>query len=117
MQIFPPHACDFYKTGHIYQYTPGTQQVYSNFTARAATHAAMPKDWDGKTVFFGLQAMVKWFLLTQWDNEFFCKPKDKVVARYQRRMDTALGPGVVTAEHIAALARLGLPAHHSQGAA
>lgn len=106
-KIFPPHACDFYKTGHIYQYEPGTSHVYSNFTARSATHASMPKDWDGKVVFFGFQAFVKSFLIYQWNEEFFKKPKNQVVRRYQRRMDMALGAGVVTADHIAALHDLG----------
>ena len=58
-------------------------------------------------VFFGLQGMVQWLLIDLWNQEFFMQPKEKVVAKYQRRMDRALGVGAVNVDHIAALHDLG----------
>ena len=107
MKIFAPHATDFYKTGHIFQYPPGTQEVYSNFTCRSAKWADTLEDFDGKVVFFGLQGVVQWLLMDLWNDSFFSKPKEQVVARYKRRMDRALGPDAVPVDHIAALHDLG----------
>lgn len=107
MKLNPLFAADFYKTGHIYQYPKGTEYVYANFTARSTQHARMPKSFDNKIAFVGFQGFVKHWLIETWNNEFFNQPKDKVVKKYARRMNNALGPGVVTAEHIAALHDLG----------
>jgi nicotinamide phosphoribosyltransferase len=109
MKIFPLHATDFYKTGHIRQYPVGTQCVYSNFTCRSGrwAKANVLEDWDGKVVFFGLQAVCKWLLLDLWHSEFFDCPVEEVRAKYQRRMDSSLGPGAVSTDHIVALHKLG----------
>ncbi len=107
MKMFPPHMTDFYKTGHIRQYPEGTTKVYSNFTCRSDKWAATLPGYDHKVVFFGLQGVVQWLLIDLWNEEFFARPKDEVVARYQRRMDRSLGPGAVSSEHIAALHDLG----------
>lgn len=110
--IFAPHATDFYKCGHYRQFPLGTEMVYSNMTCRADTHANVLPDFDHKTVFFGLQAVIRWMLIGLWNESFFRKPKADVIAKYQRRMDRALGPGAVTTDHIAALHDLGyLPLH------
>lgn len=112
MNIIPQHATDFYKTGHIFQYPEGTEYVYANFTARHAGHAKVSSFFDNKTVFFGLQAFVQWFLIDLWNEKFFKQPKDKVVNAYKRRMDNALGKDSVPVEHVAALHDLGyLPIH------
>ena len=108
MYVNPLTAIDFYKTDHRRQYPEGTSQVYSNFTARSAKLAnVLPNSFDNKIVFFGLQYFLKHFLIESWNREFFEKPKAEVVRRYQRRMDTALGAGAVSCEHIAALHDLG----------
>lgn len=107
MKLFAPHATDFYKTGHIFQYPPGTTEIYSNFTCRSAKWADVLPSFDGKVVFFGLQGVVQWLLVDLWNDTFFSRPKDEVVSRYKRRMDRALGPGAVPVEHIAALHDLG----------
>lgn len=107
-KINPLTAADFYKTGHIFQYPEGTQLVYSNFTPRTAKHATVNKDtFDNKVVMFGLQGFIKWFLIDTWNKEFFQQPKDKVVRRYKRRLDTSLGPDSVSMDHIEALHDLG----------
>ena len=80
MRISPLHATDFYKTGHIRQYPPGTSLVYSNFTCRSDKLAPVLPDFDGKVVFFGLQGLAQWLLIDAWNEEFFRKPKAQVVA-------------------------------------
>ena len=107
MNIFPPHATDFYKTGHIRQYPEGTEYVYSNWTCRSDRWAHVLPDFDHKVVFFGLQGVCQWLLIDLWKCEFFDKPKDEVVAYYKRRMDSCLGPGAVDVQHIADLHDLG----------
>jgi nicotinic acid phosphoribosyltransferase len=107
MYINPAHATDGYKTGHISQYPDKTELVYSNFTCRSNKLAQLLPDFDGKTVFFGLQGMAKWLLIDLWNKEFFQQPKEKIVAAYKRRMDRYLGEGAVPVEHIAELHDLG----------
>lgn len=58
-RIFPPHATDFYKTGHIRQYPKGTEFVLSNFTCRSDKLAKVLPDFDHKVVFFGLQGIIQ----------------------------------------------------------
>lgn len=107
MRIFPPHATDFYKTGHIRMNPEGTEFVYSNFTPRSDKLAQMLHDFDHKVVFFGLQGVIQWMLIDLWRDRFFSRPKAEVVQRYRRRMDSSLGPGAVNVDHIAALHDLG----------
>lgn len=54
----PLLATDVYKMGHMEQYAPGCNKVYSYLTARSE------KTFD-KTVFFGLQYYLKEYLTTQ----------------------------------------------------
>jgi nicotinamide phosphoribosyltransferase len=105
--IFPPFATDFYKTGHIRQYPPGTEKVYSNFTPRSSKLANVLQDFDNKVVFFGLQGVIQWMLMDMWNREFFHKPRAQVLARIERMMTTALGPGAVALEPWGALHDLG----------
>jgi nicotinamide phosphoribosyltransferase len=107
MKIFPPHATDFYKSGHVFQYAKGTEYVYSNWTCRSDRWAHVLPNFDHKVVFFGLQGVCQWLLIDLWKSEFFDKPKDEVVAYYKRRMDSSLGPGAVAVQHIADLHDLG----------
>jgi nicotinamide phosphoribosyltransferase len=58
-------------------------------------------------VVFGLQGFCKWFLVDMWNETFFNKPKEKVVAKYKRRLDYSLGAGAVPMDHIEALHDLG----------
>jgi nicotinamide phosphoribosyltransferase len=112
LKINPIHATDFYKTGHIRQYPANTTQVYSNLTCRTDTHAKVLDDFDGKTVFFGLQGVCQWLLQDMWTKEFFGRPRSQVLRQYQRRMDRALGEGAVSTKHIGELYDLGyLPIH------
>jgi nicotinamide phosphoribosyltransferase len=112
MKIFPPHAVDFYKTGHIKMYPDKTESVYSNFTARSDRLAKMLPDFDHKVVNFGLQGVIKWMIIDVWNRDFFQRPKEEVLKKYKRRMDKSLGQGAVGTDHIEALHDLGyLPLH------
>lgn len=98
----PLTLIDFYKADHRRQYPAGTELVYSNLTPRKSR-----VDGTDEVVFFGLQYFVQEYLIKQWNEGFFNKPKAEVLARYKRRMDTALGLGAITVEHIGALHDLG----------
>lgn len=98
----PLHHIDFYKADHRRQYPEGTTLVYSNLTPRSSRISGIEE-----VVFFGLQYFIKEYLIRQWDEHFFAQPKERVLARYQRRMDTSLGPNNIGTEHIAALHDLG----------
>lgn len=107
MKFNPVLALDGYKVGHVFQYPEGTQEVYSNFTPRSNARAPSCSGSDGKYVWFGIQAFIKEWLVDNFNEGFFNRPKEEVVAEYQRRVDNYLGVGAVTSEHIAALHDLG----------
>lgn len=107
MYINPLHAIDFYKSGHMKQYPEGTTLVYSNFTPRSGERTNLPKDNDGRVVFFGLQYIIQDFLINQFNTDFFEQDKSDVVSEYKHRMDTSLGKDAVPTEHIEALHDLG----------
>ncbi len=108
MNINPLTAKDFYKADHRRQYPVGTESVYSNFTPRNLAHLPkMKTDNDEKVVFFGLQYFIKWYLMENFNNNFFNQPKEKVVKQYKRRMDTSLGADAIPLDHIEALHDLG----------
>lgn len=108
MRINPLTAIDFYKTDHRRQYPDGTTEVYSNFTARSGHLSKMIKEnFDNKIVFFGLQYFIKDFLINAWNEHFFNKPRNKVVAAYKRRLDFSLGKDAIDVSHIIELHDLG----------
>lgn len=98
----PLMLIDFYKADHRRQYPEGTEVVYSNFTPRKSR-----LENNDKLVFFGLQYLVKEYLVDQWNEGFFKQPKEKVIADYKRRMDNALGKDSIPIEHIGELHDLG----------
>lgn len=98
----PLTKIDFYKADHRRQYPEGTCLVYSNFTARKSRIEGVEE-----VVFFGMQYVILSFLIRDWNNGFFNRPKDVVVAEYKRRMDNALGKDAVPVDHIEALHDLG----------
>lgn len=106
-RINPLNAIDFYKADHRRQYPEGTEYVYANFTPRSSRLANMLHDFDDKIVFFGLQGFIQHFLIETWNEGFFNQDKATVVSHYKRRMDTSLGEGAVSVEHIEALHDLG----------
>ena len=98
----PIHLTDGYKVDHRSQYPEGTTLVYANLTPRKSRMSGVDH-----VVFFGLQYAIKKYLIDDFNQQFFSRPKTEVVARYKRRIETYLGPGAITYEHIEALHDLG----------
>jgi len=95
---------DGYKTGHREQYPEGTEVVYSNFTPRSDKHAN-GSDGEGVVV-FGIQYMIRKYLIEEFNEKFFWKSKEDAVKDMKRTMKSYLGKDVETA-HIEALHDLG----------
>lgn len=93
---------DFYKTDHRRQYPSGTEMVYSNFTARTSRIPGV-----NHVVVFGVQYFIKDYLIRRFNDGFFSKPKADVIGQYKRRMDTSLGLGAISTEHLSELHDLG----------
>jgi nicotinamide phosphoribosyltransferase len=92
MKFFSPNLTDGYKVGHPAQYQEGTTKVYSNFTPRNFDYAVTtPATKTDKMVFVGLQYAMQEYLLNQWNESFFSQPKEKVLAKYARRIKNYLG--------------------------
>ena len=106
-KVNPLTAADAYKLGHRTMYQPGTEMIYSNFTPRSDRLFKGGELYDHKMVVFGIQGFVKEFLVEAWNDQFFSKPKTPVVARYRRRVDTFMGPGVIPVDGFEKLHDLG----------
>lgn len=98
MKNNPALMIDYYKCDHRSQYPNRTEKVFSNLTARKSR-----VDGVNETVFFGLQYFVKEYLISRWNDDFFKQPKERVVNDYKRRIETSLGKGAITFDHIEAL--------------
>ncbi len=101
IMIAPETQIDGYKVDHRRQYPNKTQIIASNYTPRGSRRSLK------KAVFFGLQYFIKEYLINQWEQNFFKQPLDKVLLRFQRRINNYLGPNKVGVSHIAALHNLG----------
>ena len=69
-------AVDVYKFGHRVMYPDGTEQVFSNWTARSDKY--LPKIaeyWDGRHPILGTQAFIREFMINLFDWTFFGVPK------------------------------------------
>ncbi|GAB3899465.1 nicotinate phosphoribosyltransferase [Larkinella knui] len=93
---------DGYKVDHRRQYPTGTELVYSNWTPRKSRLEQVDR-----VVFFGLQYFIKKYLIEDYNQNFFGRPKETVVAEYKRRIESYLGPGAITYDHIETLHDLG----------
>jgi len=102
MRMSPILLKDGYKVGHKFQYPEGTTLVYSNLTPRKSRSAEV-----NEIVFFGLQYFIKEYLIRQFNEDFFKRPKADVLKEYARRMDTYLGKDSITYQHIGDLHDLG----------
>jgi nicotinamide phosphoribosyltransferase len=103
MKINPATSIDAYKIGHIHQFVPGMELAFGNMTPRKSYRQIAP---DG-VVWFGLQYFLKEYLIKQWNENFFNKPKEEVVQKFTRTINNYLGPNDVGNQHIADLHDLG----------
>lgn len=95
--------CDFYKVSHKDQYPQGTEFVYSTWTPRSNKY--FPK--SNKVVNFGVQSFVKKYLINYFNEHFFNRNKEEVVAEYTRFIKNTLGVENPEANHIESLHDLG----------
>ncbi len=98
----PITQIDGYKVDHRRQYPTGTSLIFTNFTPRKTRRP----DTD-QVVFFGLQYFLKEYLVRQWNEDFFSQPREEVVRKFTRRIDSYLGPNAVGSTHVSALHELG----------
>lgn len=111
-RLKPYHAKDSYKIGHPDQYPKNTQAVYSNFTPRSLRLLGIPNHLsNGKSIVLGTQATIMEYVAL-WQEEFFDKPLDEVLAAWTRRIPAFTGNLNPETERLTALHKLGyLPLH------
>lgn len=102
--IVPPTLlCDFYKTSHKPAFPKGITKVFSAFVPRSNKHMPMA---TGVVVFY-IQVFVKKYLVEYFNTHFFGRPKEVVVAEYERYMRHCLFVPNPDSSHIAQLHDLG----------
>lgn len=79
MKILPILLSDSYKQFHVWMYPEGMTKLYSNMTPRSYKRIT-----GNISVFFGLQYYIKEYLINQWNELFFNRPLQEVVAEYKR---------------------------------
>jgi nicotinamide phosphoribosyltransferase len=108
MTTYPLTNADAYKLSHAGFMDKRTEKIYSNLTPRTSKYMPLnPSFFDGNAVFFGLQYFIKDYLIDEWNKEFFQRPKDEVIKKFKRRVDTFLGKGSVSMEKFENLHDLG----------
>jgi nicotinamide phosphoribosyltransferase len=93
---------DGYKLDHRRQYPAGTEFVYSNWTPRVSRIKGIDK-----VVNVGLQYFLQEYLGNQFNDTFFDRDVEDVVAEYNRRTLGYLGPNEIGDQHIRDLHALG----------
>lgn len=85
-------------------YPEGTEQVYSNWTPRSNKY--FPEATEGSVV-FGIQYLIKKYLIDEFNQNFFGLPKEKAIEMFYRRVHNFVGIESVGYRHIEALYDLG----------
>lgn len=94
---------DFYKITHRMFYPDNTTEIYSTWTPRSSEYFAVPTTY---AVAFAFQMFVQKYLIDYFNENFFSRPKEEVLAEYIYVIQNTLG-GEVDSSHIAALHDLG----------
>lgn len=102
MRINPMLMTDFYKISHRIMSEEGTEKIYSTFTPRGSRIEGIDE-----VVFFGLQGMIKDYLIEYFNDNFFNLPKEEVVNDYKRTIKYTLGDNCCGTNHIEDLHDLG----------
>lgn len=101
----PAHLnCDAYKIGHYFQYPKGQSRLFLNMTPRSDYWFKSPLTVDGVVV-WGVTNLVNRYLKDHWNNTFFNRDEDEVVAEWEFYTGGVLGD--ITSTHIRDLHRLG----------
>ncbi len=98
----PMLLIDFYKAVHAEMLPKGITKSVSYFTPRMSR----VKRWN-EVVMFGLQGFIKTYLIDYFNEEFFDKPFEEVMAGYKRIMDATLGAEAYKIEKVERLHKLG----------
>jgi nicotinamide phosphoribosyltransferase len=102
IRMNPLLCTDVYKVGHVFQYPPKTEYVYSNLTPRSCR-----LDGVSEMIFFGLQAYIMRHLVHDFDNNFFWRPEEEVLDEYTEQVEAILGGPLPSYEHVRQLHQLG----------
>lgn len=98
----PMLLIDYYKAVHAEMLPQKMTKSVSYFTPRMSRIDR----WD-KVVMFGLQGLIRTYLIDYFNKEFFERPFEEVIAEYKRVLDHTLGQKVYGIEKIEKLHRLG----------
>jgi nicotinamide phosphoribosyltransferase len=102
MNLIATLATDGYKLGHKNMFPEGTTKVFSTWTPRSGKHLPQVKE----AVAFGFQGALK--EITELFNEqFFSRPKEEVIAEYERQVKAYLFMSEVETKHFEELHDLG----------
>ena len=82
VRIPAPLLLDVYKNSHRRQYSPHTEVVYSTWTPRKSRI-----DGVDKVVTFGIQAFVLDYLVHNFNETFFNRPKEEVISEIKSVME------------------------------
>ena len=93
---------DFYKACHAEQYPHGLTRMVSYYTPRMSRLS----DIDEVTM-FGLQGFIREYLIEGFNDNFFNRPEEEVMAEYERIMTYTLGKDACDVEKIRKLHKLG----------
>ena len=93
---------DFYKAVHSEMLNPGMTKSVSYYTPRKSRVNRWPK-----VVNFGLQMFIKNWLIDEFNENFFNRPEDEVVAEYKRVLDNAMGKDIYDVNKVRKLHKLG----------
>ena len=85
-KVLAPLNLDAYKNSHRKQYSPHTEVVYSTWTPRKSRMSGVDE-----VVFFGLQYFIKDYLIDSFNETFFNRPKEEVIAEIKDVMSNYLG--------------------------
>ncbi|MBO5600521.1 MAG: DUF5598 domain-containing protein [Candidatus Methanomethylophilus sp.] len=87
MKYNPMLACDYYKAVHAQMLPKGITKSVSYFTPRSSRIPG----WD-TAVFFGLQGFIKEYLIEMFNENFFGRPRYKVMTEIRNVFENTLGP-------------------------
>lgn len=77
---------DFYKSTHAAMYPKGLTRLVSYYTPRVSRLSDTTK-----ITMFGLQGFIHEYLIDGFNNNFFNRPEDEVIAEYERILNHTLG--------------------------
>ena len=101
-KIIVPTLCDFYKISHRSMYPENTETVYSTWTPRTSRIKGLDH-----VVWFGGQAFIKEYLIDVFNEHFFNRSKEEVIAEYSRLIKATLGDPNPETKHLEDLHDLG----------